>query len=203
MDDVDRQLQAMDRFDDSSSEKRKPLAIVAKVPVLIPVKMIAIEVMGLVDQVYIDLTVGYLRFENMRRHRLASHIDDKGDVGIGQVGCHSLRTAICGEKQRTGMSNAGQMNRKCTAYIGEATRLGKRDRFACGHRDMHDGGLTCNGFESLLGSMQIEEFIDQHRRIERESPCRNVNTSRVENFYFQKSFPLRKLDLGNGQKSWL
>jgi len=39
-------------------------------------------------------------------------------------------------------------------------------------------------FESLLVSMQIEEFIDQHRRIESESPCRNVNTSRAENFHF-------------------
>jgi len=33
--------------------------------------------MGLVDQIDIDLTVGYLRLENMRRHRLASHIDDE------------------------------------------------------------------------------------------------------------------------------
>jgi len=43
MDDVEGQLQAMDRFDDPSGEKREPLAVVSKVPMGIAVKMIAIE----------------------------------------------------------------------------------------------------------------------------------------------------------------
>jgi hypothetical protein len=41
------------------------------------------------------------------------------------------------------------------------------------------------------------------RRIERETPCKNVNTRSGEILLFQKSFAMRKLDLGNQQKSSL
>ena len=45
--------------------------------------------------------------------------------------------------------------------------------------------------------------LDGRRRIERESPWRNVNTRRAEISQFQKSFKSPKLDLGNKQKSSL
>jgi hypothetical protein len=82
MDDVGLYLQSIDRLHYGSAKESKPLAVVAIPPMFVTVEEGSIEIVGLIDEIEIDIPIGTGVLEDPRRHPLSVHIQHEPEMGI-------------------------------------------------------------------------------------------------------------------------
>ena len=125
MQQIDFQIEQPNCFEHSSAEEDKPLAVVAVVLSAAAVEMIAIKVLGLLDEIGGHIAAGNSRFEEPPGDRLsadrdrqfhANRLERKTPFEHLAIGGHDQRRLVPELRQRCGQ---GAANIRQTARLGE------------------------------------------------------------------------------------
>ena len=141
---VDVQVQQPNGLQNGAAEEHEPLAVVDVVLAVDAVKLVAVEVLVLLDQIDRRLSVGHGARQQMAGDRLAADRHDEIDSQRLDPLSAVAGLPVGGQDHRRLMAEPGQLDRQRPADVGQSARLGKRHRFARSQQDVH-GRFPCLG----------------------------------------------------------
>ena len=134
---VDLQVQEADGFQHGAAEEHEPLAVVDVVLAIDAVKLIAIEILVLLDQVDRHGVAGHVAAGQVAGDHLAADGHDEVDSQRFDGQAAIMHLAIGRQNDGRLVSHPRQLDGQRAGHVGQTPGFGKGNRFTCGQEDIH------------------------------------------------------------------